>query len=175
MDDHTTYTIVWPWRQALALSSAKKTEKALGPKVEKAEAALAEAESGLEEVGDLAIPKSSKFSCQKFAQEFLVRQVRKLTAEFKQLIEVGQMDWDRDEGSSGKVWLMRLGQRRPHMFEEFQWAREMYTCLCICSSGAHMFLPTDLRSECFWFLITPAKGRLDFVTWSGGPVSQNLL
>jgi hypothetical protein len=98
-------------------------------------------------VGDLAIPKSSKFSCQKFAQEFLVRQVRKLTAEFKQLIEVGQMDWDRDEGSSGKVWLMRL--RRPHMFEEFQWAREMYTCLCICSSGAHMFLPTDLRSECF--------------------------
>ena len=49
----------------MALSSAKKTEKALGPKVKKAEAALAEAESGLEEVGDLAIPKSSKFSLPK--------------------------------------------------------------------------------------------------------------
>eukprot|EP00435_Cladocopium_sp_Y103_P050055 s368_g15.t1 len=48
--------------KALALSSAKKTEKALGPKVKKAEAALAEAESGLEKV-------------------------RKLGAEFKQLIE----------------------------------------------------------------------------------------
>ena len=42
-----------PWQQALALSSAKKTEKALGPKVKKAEAALAEAESGLKEAGHL--------------------------------------------------------------------------------------------------------------------------
>jgi len=37
--------------QAMALSSAKKTEKALGPKIKKLEAALAEAESSLEEVG----------------------------------------------------------------------------------------------------------------------------
>lgn len=37
--------------QATALSSAKKTEKALGPKIKKLEAALAEAESSLEEVG----------------------------------------------------------------------------------------------------------------------------
>jgi len=51
--------------KAMALSSAKKTEKALGPKIKKLEAALAEAESSLEEV-------------------------KKLIREFKQLTEAEQ-------------------------------------------------------------------------------------
>jgi len=51
--------------KAMALSSAKKTEKALGPKIKKLEAAPAEAESSLEEV-------------------------KKLISEFKQLTEAEQ-------------------------------------------------------------------------------------
>eukprot|EP00435_Cladocopium_sp_Y103_P044982 s968_g12.t2 len=82
--------------KALALSSAKKTEKALGPKVKKAEAALAEAESGLEEV-------------------------RKLAAEFKQLIEGGTFS---------------LGSSRACTLQTLQWAVDFCYSSAISSGQA---------------------------------------